>query len=276
VVELLLERSDGARVIATTRKPDGLADLAARGVDVRRADFDDEASLPAAFRGVERALLISTDALDEPGKRTRQHERAIRALASAGVKHIVYTSIVNPNSSKILISKDHAATEAALAQSGIAHTVLRNNIYSDYQFMGLQRALASGKLVDARGSGKVGFVTREDCARTAAAVVAEPPAGDQRLDVTGPEALSSAELAALASQISGRPLEHQSIPLTALIDGMVQHGLPRPLAEIYASFDAGTAAGELDVTSDSVARFTGNKPQSMVDFLRANQTAWAG
>jgi len=275
VVELLLERGNGARIIATTRKPDGLSELAARGVEVRRADFDDEASLTTAFRGVERALVISTDALDEPGKRVRQHARAIKALAAAGVQHLAYTSIVNPTDSTILISKDHADTEAELAKSGVAYTVLRNNIYSDYQFMGLQRAFGSGKLVDARGAGKVGFVTRDDCARIAAAVIAEPPAGNQVLDVTGPEALSSRDLAALASEIAGRAIEHQPIPLSALIEGMVQHGLPRPLAEVYASFDAGTAAGVLDVTSDSVARFSGQKPQSMADFLRANKAAWA-
>jgi NAD(P)H dehydrogenase (quinone) len=275
VVELLLERGRGARIVAATRKPDGVADLATKGAELRRADFDDEASLTAAFQGIERVLLISTDALDEPGKRARQHARAVRAVAAAGVKHVVYTSIINPVGSKIMISKDHADTEAELAKSGVAFTVLRNNVYSDYQFMGLQRAFASGKLVDARASGKVGFVTREDCARIAAAVIAEPPSRNQVLDVTGAEALSSADLAAFASEISGRQIEHQPIPLAALIDGMVQHGLPRPLAEVYGSFDAGIADGELDVASDNVARFTGKAPQSMKDFLRANIAAWS-
>ena len=67
-----------------------------------------------------------------------------------------------------------------------------------------------------------------------------------------------------------------SIPLDALIDGMVQHGLPRPLAEAYASFDAATAAGELDLKSDNVERFTSKKPQTLSDFLRANKAAWLG
>jgi NAD(P)H dehydrogenase (quinone) len=275
VVELLLARNDGARIIAATRKPAGLADLAARGVEVRHGDFDDETSLQSAFRGVAHALIVSTDAVGEPGKRAAQHARAVQALASAGVKHIVYTSIVNPVGSKILLSRDHADTEAALAKSGVPFTALRNNVYSDYQLPNLQRALASGTLVDARAAGKVGFVTREDCARIAAAVVAAPPSGSQALDVTGPESLSSADLAALLSQLGGRKVEHQSIPLNALIDGMVQHGLPRPLAEIYASFDTGIAAGELDVASDAVMRHTGTKPQSMGDFLRANKAAWS-
>jgi NAD(P)H dehydrogenase (quinone) len=276
VVELLLARGGGARIIAATRKPDGLATLVAQGVEVRRADFDDEASLASAFQGVERVLLVSTDTVDEPGKRRRQHAHAVRAVAAAGVQHVAYTSIVNPVNSKILLSKDHADTEAELAKAGVPFTVLRNNMYSDYQFAPLQRALASGKLVDAKGSGRVGFVTREDCARIAAAVLAEPPSGNRVLDVTGPETLSSAEVAAIGSELSGRQLEHEAIPLDALIDGMVQHGLPRPVAEIYASFDAGTAAGELDVKSDHVERFTGQKPQALRDFLREQRAAWAG
>ena len=276
VVELLVGRHGGARIIAASRKPEGLSALAALGVEVRRADFDDEASLASAFQGVERVLLVSTDSLDEPGKRSRQHAAAVRAVAAAGVQHVAYTSIVNPVNSKILISQDHADTEAELAKAGVPFTVLRNNMYSEYQFAPLQRALASGKLIDAKASGKVGFVTRDDCARIAAAVLAEPPSGNQVLDVTGPETLSSAELVRIASELSGSKLEHQPIPLAALIEGMVQHGLPRPVAEIYASFDAGTAAGDLDVKSDHVERFTGQKPVAMRDFLRENQAAWAG
>jgi NAD(P)H dehydrogenase (quinone) len=277
VIELLLERGGGARILAATRKPEGLAELAARGVEVRRADFDDEASLASAFQGVERALLISTDSLDEPGKRQRQHTAAVKAFKAAGVQHVAYTSIVNPAPSRILISADHAATEAELEKSGLQHTVLRNNMYANMLLLGtLQRAIAAGKLVNASGAGKVGYVTREDCARIAAAVLSEPPAGNQKLDVTGPETLSGADLAALVSEISGKKVEHLSIPLAALVDGMVQHGLPRPLAEVYASFDAGTAAGELNVKSDHVERFTGKKPQALGDFLRANQAAWLG
>lgn len=275
VLERLLARKSGDRIVATTRKPEALAAFAAQGVDVRRADFDDEAGLATAFAGVERALLISTDSLDKPGHRVQQHAAAIRALEAAGAKHVVYTSMPNPQKSRILIAKDHAETEALLAKSSLGYTVLRDNIYSEMLLQGLQRAVASGKLVDAREGGKVAYVTRDDCAAIAAAVLAEPPAGNQILDVTGAEALGSAQIAELVSQLSGRKIEHLSIPLGALTDGMVEHGLPRPVAEIYASFDAGIAAGELDQVSDHVERFTGKKPQSFADFLRANQSAWA-
>lgn len=275
VVERLLERSPGSRIIAVTRKPDGLNELAARGVDVRRGDFDDPESLRSAFAGAESALIISTDSLDKPGHRVTQHQTAFRLLAEAGAQHVVYTSIPNPQNSRILLSKDHADSEAALAGTGVRFTVLRDNIYHHMLLDAAKRAVQGGKLVDARGDGRVAYVSREDVARVAAAVLLDPPPGNQVLDVTGPESLSGPDIAKLISEISGRTVEHQSIPLPALIDGMVQHGLPRPLAEVFASFDAGFAAGELATVSDTVQRLTGKAPQSLGDFLRETKAAWA-
>jgi NAD(P)H dehydrogenase (quinone) len=275
VVELLLQRGEKS-VVAVTRKPESLADFAARGVDVRRGDFDDAASLRTAFAGVKRALIISTDALDRPGHRVRQHETAFRALVEAGAQRAVYTSIVNPVGSRILLSKDHAESEAALARSGLAYTVLRDNIYTHMLFDGAKRAVATGKLVDARGSGRVAYVSRDDVAAVAAAVLVSPPPGNQILDVTGPQALSGPEIASLLGEISGRPIEHQSIPLPALVDGMVQHGLPRPLAEVFASFDAGFAAGELEGVSNTVQHLTGKAPQTIADVLKQTRATWAG
>jgi NAD(P)H dehydrogenase (quinone) len=275
VLERLLARGHAGRVVAVTRSPAKLSAFAERGVELRAGDFDDAESLMSAFAGVERALVISTDVLDVPGHRVRQHRAAFRALAEAGAAHIAYTSIVNPERSRILISKDHADSELALRESGVSYTVLRDNIYSQMLLDNAKRAVASGKLVDAREQGKVGYVSREDVAEVAAAVLIQPPAASQVLDVTGPAALGSVEIAALLSELSGRTIAHQSIPLAALVDGMVQHGLPRPLAEIYASFDAGVAAGELAVTSDVVQRFTGRAPESLGEFLRRNRAAWA-
>jgi NAD(P)H dehydrogenase (quinone) len=275
VVENLLGRVAPSSIVATTRKPESLAELAARGVLVRHADFDDDATMVAAFAGVDRALLISTDSLDKPGHRAAQHRRAIQAFARAGVKYLAYTSIVNPVGSLIAVSKDHVETEQALAESGLHYTVLRNDMYSDYALDSAKRALASGSVVNARGSGKIGFVTRADCAAIAAAVLVEPPAGNQTLDVTGPEALDNAAFAAILSKLSGKAIGVQSIPVAALVDGMVQHGLPRHLAEILCSFDAGIAAGELAVVSDSVERFTGKKPESLADFLTRERSAWS-
>jgi NAD(P)H dehydrogenase (quinone) len=273
VLALLLEQKAGP-IVATTRDPAALADFAARGVEVRRADFDDAASLPSAFAGAERALLISTDAIDRPGRRLEQQQRAIAALVEAGVRHVVYTSMPRPEGSPILIAADHAGSERALQASSLDFTILRNNIYAEMLLGVLPQALASGQLVDARGDGATAFVTREDCARIAGAALANRAHGGRHVvDVTGPAALTSREVAALAAELIGRPLAHVSVPLPALVDGLVQHGLPRPVAEIYASFDAAIARGEVAAVSDGVQRLTGKPPQSLRDFLAAHREA---
>lgn len=273
VVELLLEKNTGP-IVAVTRKPEGLADLAKRGVEVRRADFDDESSLGPAFRGAGRALLVSTDALDRPGHRIEQQVRAVRALEAAGVEHIVYTSLPNPVGSPVSIAPDHAETEAALSASKLDFTILRNNLYADLLLFTLPQAVASGTLVDARGTGRVAYVTREDCARAAAAALADRSSkGRKTLDVTGDASLDSAEIARIVSELTGKPVRHQSVPREALERGMIEHGLPPQVAQLYASFDTAIEKGLLASATDTVERLTGAKPSTVRSFLEANRQA---
>lgn len=273
VIELLLERGAGP-IIATTRSPEKLADLAALGVEVRAADFDDVASLPAAFAGARRALLVSTDALDRPGRRRDQQAAAVRALEAAGVEHVVYTSCPSPyDGSPVGVVPDHLATERALAASKLDFTILRNNLYAEVILYSLPQAVAAGQLVDAKADGGVAWVWRDDCARAAAAALADVATGRRTLDVTGPAAITSAELAAIASEVTGKPVRHVPVPTGALIAGMVQHGLPEPVARLMASFDAGAAKGDLATTSTAVADLTGTPPRTVRDFLHAHRAA---
>lgn len=266
VVELLLEANAGT-IIAATRQPEKLADLAARGVIVRQADFDDPSSLTQAFAGVDRLLLISTDAL---GSRLPQHINAVHAADQAGVKHVVYTSLINPGpDSPILLAPEHRGTEEALDASRMGWTILRNNIYADLLIGSLGRAIEIGQHFSACGDGKIGYITREDCARAAAAALAADFDGRRTLDITGPEALSQADLAALASQISGKPVMLIPLELEAIIQGMEGAGLPRPVAEILASFDTATQLGYLDVVSPAFEELTGHPPTRVADFVIA-------
>jgi NAD(P)H dehydrogenase (quinone) len=270
VVEMLLERNEGP-IVATTRTPETLLDFKKRGVDVRAADFEDEASLVNAFSGADRALLISTDAL---GKRLPQHAGAIRAFETVGVKHVVYTSLPNADKSLVSIASEHAGTEAAVAATKLDFTILRNNLYLDLALLTLKRAVAAGQIVDARGSGAVAFVTREDCARTAAAALADHSTNGRRIsDVTGPEAITSDQLAAMVSEIVGRKVAHVSVPVDVLVSGIVERGVPRPMAEIIGSFDLAVSKGELANATETVAALTGRPPQSAKDFLTANRAA---
>ena len=264
------------RIAAATRKPETLAAWAERGVAVRRADFDDAASLSAAFAGIGRLLLISTSALDRPGHRLAQHRAAIAAAEAAGVRHVVYTSMPKPERSALLFAPDHAGTEAALAQSRLPEwTVLRNNWYFENLFFGLPSALGSGSWYSAAGEGGIAHIARDDLARAAATALAGATSGKTTLTLTGARAYSTAEIARLVAEISGRPLAVVPVPVEGLVQGMVAHGVPEPLARVFASFDANTALGGLaDVTGDYKA-LTGAEPQSFEDWLKTNKAALA-
>jgi NAD(P)H dehydrogenase (quinone) len=276
VVEFLLESYQGT-IIAATRTPEKLADFAERGVVVRPADFDDLASLASAFAGVDRLLLISTDAVDVPGRRLNQHRNAVKAAEQVGVSHVVYTSIMNPGpDNPAFVVGDHRGTEEALAATALGWTVLRANIYMDLFLYSLPQAVQMGQLVNAIGDGKAAYITREDCARAAAAALASSFDGRRTLDITGPAAVSQYELAATVSQLTGRTVEYVPVDLETVIQGMVGAGLPRPVAEGFASFDAAIAQGKFSQVSNVVEELTGRKPTSAADFLAAHRNALLG
>lgn len=272
VAELLIEANAGT-LIATTRHPEKLADLAARGVDVRHADFDDPNSLAAAFAGADRLLLISTDALHAPGLRLGQHRNAVAAALGAGVGHVVYTSAPSPYpTSESSLIGDHFWTEAALFESALDWTILRDNIYAEIALLSLRHAAASGQLFTATGTGGRSYVTREDCARTAAAALARAT-GRQILDVTGPSVVTSDELAAVASELTGRKVSHVSLPPSALLDGLLKAGLPPVMAAGLVAFDVAAAEGRHAILTPTVKTLTGREPSPLMDFLAANSTA---
>ncbi|HMN85634.1 MAG TPA: NAD(P)H-binding protein [Bauldia sp.] len=272
VLELLLEKGAGT-VIATTRTPEKLADLAAKGVDVRKAAFSEPSSLPAAFEGADRMLLISTN--DLANRRTEQRA-AVEAGIAAGVKHVVYTSgpAVRPDPTNPLIDS-HYFTEVAMAASPVGWTALRNNIYAEITLMGLPHAIATGQLFTATGKGGRSYVTREDCARAAAAALAADFDGQRILDVSGPAAVTQDELAALASEISGRPVVHVPVPAPDLVAGLTAAGLPAAYAAVLAALDVDASQGYHAVVTPAVEDLTGRAPTPIREFLLANRAALA-
>jgi len=271
VLDRLLDH--GAQpIIATTRSPEKLSAYAERGVEVRRADFNDADSLKDAFAGARRMLLISTSDL-EPGMRLKSHLVAIDAAVAAGVEHIVYTSLTNPRAdSPITFAGDHKGTEERLAASGVNHTILRNNLYADLLLMSGPPAVGMGKLFAAAVDGKVGYVAKADCAAAAAAALLQEGTS-ATYDITGPELLGMQDVAALLSALTGKTIPYIPISVSDLEGAMVGNGLPAPLAKLLASIDEGIAVGHLAVASTAVYDLTGSHPTSVKDFLRANVAA---
>jgi NAD(P)H dehydrogenase (quinone) len=272
VVELLVEAEAG-KVIAATRDPAKLADLAQRGVEVRKADFDDPATLVGAFAGADRLLLISTNALGAPGQRLGQHRNAVAAAREAGIRHVVYTSAPcpypTPHGSLI---DDHFWTEEAIFASGLDWTILRDNIYAEIALLALQHAVASGQLFTAAGKGGRNYVTREDCARTAAVALASAE-GRQILDVNGPGPVTQDELASMASALTGRRITHVSLAPEALREGLLKAGLPPIMADGLVAFDVDASQGRHALTAPTVQALTGRAPMALYDFLLANKAA---
>ena len=264
-------------IVATTRKPAALDDLAAKGITVRAADFDEPASLARAFDGTDRLLLISTDALDRPGRRLAQHKAAIAAAEAAGIGHVVYTSMPAPETAPVLIAPDHAGTERALADSGLAGwTILRNHWYFENLFMSMPSVLASGHWYSAAGDGRIASIARDDLARAAATVLAGALTDKRTYTLSGAQAFSTTELAALISKAVDKPIAVVPVPLEGLVQGMIGAGLPEPLARIFASFDTNTAAGCVATVTGDYASLTGLAPQPFEAWLRGNSGALAG
>ncbi|MER8519758.1 SDR family oxidoreductase [Mesorhizobium sp. M0644] len=262
------------RIIAATRNPENLADLAARGVTIRAVDFDDTASLASAFTGADRVLIISTNELAVPGKRLKQHEAAVAAAKSAGVSHLLYTSMPNPEpGSPVLFAPDHHGTEQAIKASGIPYTIFRNGWYQENLFMALPHAIASGHWYTSAGDGHIAHGARDDMAAAIAAGLASSATESTTYTLTGPKAHTMAEIAALVTEVTGKPIEVIQLSDEALTEGLKAAGVPEAFAPVIVSFDTNTRSGRIGMVTDAVETLSGRKPQPLKQFLEANKAA---
>lgn len=274
--QLVFDQLAGApsfRLIAASRTPEKLTQLANKQIEVRAADFSDPSTLSAAFAGVDRLLLISTSDLFS-GKRVEQHRNAIDAAVQAGVNHIVYTSMPDPEgSAAIPFAQDHVATEAALKQSGLGYTILRVAWYAENPFdLGLvAAALKSGKWFTAAGSGRIAYVPRLDVARVAAACLTAKALQSGVYDVTGVSADSPETLAAALSAASGKAIQVVPVSDEQLKSELAGYGVPSQHIPMLVATDANTRAGRFDIQTDIVEQRTGTPPLSFEQFIRANQ-----
>jgi NAD(P)H dehydrogenase (quinone) len=252
-VEALRRRGVPAeQIIATGRRIETLRDLAGQGISVRRADYSDEASLRQAIDGATRLLLVSgTDV----GQRIRQHTNVINAAKSAGMQLIAYTSIAHAPTSTLLIGQEHRATEAALADSGVSHVLLRNSWYIDNYTAQLPAYLQHG-IVGAADDGLISGATRADYADAAAAVLAGDSHTGAVYELGGP-AFTMPELAEVVSEVTGQTVSYSDLSLPDYQAFLVRAGLPEPAAASIADLDRAVAAGELYVDTADLEKLLG-------------------
>lgn len=264
-VEALLERGVAAAdVVALGRDITRLDDLAARGVQVRRADYDDAASLASALAGVDRVLLVSGT---EFGRRVAQHTAVIEAARDAGAELLVYTSSPNADTASYSIAQEHRGTEEVLASSGVPHVVLRNGWYLENYTAQLPVYLEHG-IVGAAGDGRIAAAARAELAEAAAVVLTGEGYAGQVLDLGGP-AFTLAELAAEVSAASGRDVTYTDLPQERLVEVLVGAGVPAPMAGALADSDADAANGALFLEPTDLEKLLGRPATTMPEAVRA-------
>jgi NAD(P)H dehydrogenase (quinone) len=267
VVDSILERGVTAGdVVALARTPEAVADLAERGVEVRRADYDDRASLDAAFAGIDRILFVSGSAV---GRRMVQHANVIEAAKGAGVGLVAYTSITRADTSDLQLAAEHRATEELLAASGVPHTVLRNSWYLENYTTQVGTALEHGVVLGAAGEGRVSAATRADYADAAAVVLVGEGHEGRVYELGGDDAFTLAEYAAALSRVSGRHVTYRDLSAEDYVAALVAAGLPQGYAAVLADGDRGLSLGELYTDSGDLARLIGRPTIGVEAALRA-------
>ena len=256
----LLEKQVPAKdLVAIVRTPSKAADFAAKGVQVRAGDYGQPATLATALAGVDTLLLISSS---EVGQRATQHQAVITAAKAAGVKRIVYTSILHGDRSKLALAAEHVATEKALAASGLPWVLLRNGWYLENYTDNLATSLAHG-FAGSAGTGRIAAASRADFAAAAVAVLTGPGQEGKVYELAGDVPFTMAELAAEVSRQSGKQLAYANLPPEQFKAVLLGAGLPGVVADIFVDADLNIALGELDDRGGELKRLIGRPTTSL-------------
>ena len=266
VVEELLKTVPASQIVAAVRDPQKAQDLAVKGLEVRQADYAQPESLAAAFAGAEKVLLISSS---EVGQRVAQHQAVIDAARTTGVKLLVYTSILNADSSNLLLSQEHKATEAYLRASGMPFTLLRNGWYTENHTGSLAAAVEHGAVLGAAKEGRFATATRADYAAAAATVLTGKGHENKVYELGGDEPYTLAELAAETARQTGKPVVYKDLPQAEYAKALTGFGLPEGLAGAIADADAGASRGELDTQSHDLSKLIGRSTTSLQQAVAA-------
>jgi len=242
VVEALLKKLPAGEIVAAVRNPEKVADLAARGVQVRQADYDQPASLVAAFKGADKLLLISAS---EVGRRVPQHRAVIDAAKAAGVGLLAYTSLLHADTSPLPLAAEHKETESLIRASGLPAVILRNGWYTENYTAGIPTALQYGVVLGSAKQGRIASAARADFAEAAAAVLTQENQAGRIYELAGDESYTLGELAAEIAGQSGKVVAYQDLPESEFKTALLGAGLPDFLATLLAESDVGASKGGL-------------------------------
>ena len=265
---LLKKGVPAASIAALVRDEAKAADLKEKGIVIKKGDYEDYASLIAAFKGVDKLLLVSSSDI---ANRSGQQANAVKAAKEAGVPFILYTSFERKNetaSSPIaFVAQSHLDTEKAIKASGIAYTIFRNNLYMDFipVFIG-EKVLDTGVFWPA-GETKSGVVLREDMAEAAANVLTSEGHEGKEYAISNSENISFHDVAAQISEAAGKPVAYISPSQEVYKTTLTQAGVPAEYVGMFAAFAEAIKQGEFETSKTDLETLLGRKPVTLSQYL---------
>ena len=257
VIKNLKLKTSLANLLALVRNPEQTEVL---GVTAKAIDYSKPATLDSALSGVETLLLISSS---EIGQRAAQHANVIAAAKKAGVKRIVYTSVLHADTSVLSLAEEHRATEADLKSSGLSYTILRNGWYTENYTGSVGAALANGAFFGSAGDGRISSATREDLADAAVAVLTTDGHVNATYELAGDTAWTLAELAAEISKQTGKDIPYRNLSESDYAAALEGAGLPKGLAAAFASYDVSASQGALYGSERTLSELIGRPTTSL-------------
>ncbi|MEQ9877587.1 SDR family oxidoreductase [Pectobacterium aroidearum] len=266
VIAQLLEKVPASDIVVLVRDVNKVADLSAKGVKVKAADYNQPEALASALQGVDKVLLISSS---EVGQRAAQHRNVIEAAVKAGVKLVAYTSLLHADKSPLALAEEHRQTETLLKDSGLPHVLLRNGWYTENYAASIPAALEHGVFIGSAGEGKITSATREDFAAAAVAVLTQEGQVGKVYELAGDEPYTLAELAAEISKQSGKSIGYQNLSEAEFTAALVSAGLPEVFAQIIADSDVGASKGGLFDGGKQLSRLIGRPTTPLSAVVKA-------
>ncbi|NYE27012.1 SDR family oxidoreductase [Pigmentiphaga litoralis] len=263
VIDRLKQRVPANEIVALVRDVHRAGTL---GVEARAADYTQPDALEAALAGVDTLLLISSS---EIGQRVAQHTNVINAAKKAGVRRVVYTSLLHADTSTLSLAPEHVDTEKALQASGLTHTILRNGWYTENYMGAVGSALGLGTLYSSAADGRIASASRADYADAAVAVLTGQGHEGKTYELAGDTAYTLAELAAEISSQSGKSIGYQSIPEADYAAALTKAGVPEGFAAVLASWDVAASQGALFDDSRVLSALIGHPTTPLAQSVKA-------
>ena len=271
-IEFLLKKGTPATSIAALVRDEAKAENLNRlGIELRKGDYDDYASLVKAFTGVDNLLLVSSNDINN---RSVQQANAVKAATEAGVKHILYTSFVRTDETDAspiaFVAKSHIHTEKLIHESGMPYTIFRNNLYMDFVpvFIG-EKVLETGVYWPA-GSAPGAYVLREEMAEATANVLTGSGHENKTYNISNTSTWSFQQVADTISNASGKTISYISPSQEKYKDVLTKAGVPGHFISMFAGFAEAIRLGEFDSAADTdLEKLLGRRPTSLESYLRS-------